>query len=78
MKNIAQTPLDAKQVYLSRQAEQMLVHYQQADSTEQKAIIRQIDSFFPVTSSIGERTFWIEFKDKLKILNKELAEKTKS
>ncbi len=67
MKNIAQTPPDAKQTYLSRQAKQMLVRYQQADSTEQKAIIRQIDSFLPVITK-DEKDFWLRFRQKLERL----------
>jgi galactose-1-phosphate uridylyltransferase len=45
MNNLIQTQQDAKQAYLTRQAEQMLVIYQNTDQSERNAIIKQIDSF---------------------------------
>ncbi len=69
MNNLTQTQLDAKQAYLNRQQEQMLAQYQNADQTERKAIIRQIDSFLPITRSRDEKNFWLKFRRKLEILN---------
>jgi hypothetical protein len=62
--NLTQTKLHAKQAYLNRQQEQMLALYQNADSIEHKAVIRQIDSFLPVITK-DERIFWLKFRRKL-------------
>ncbi|MDQ3131200.1 MAG: hypothetical protein M3Q99_10630 [Acidobacteriota bacterium] len=66
--NLTQTQQDAKQGYLNRQAEQMLALYQNADKTEQNAIIKQIDSFLSVISK-DEKLFWLKFRRKLETLN---------
>ena len=68
MNNLTQTPPDAKQAFLNQQKEQMLVTYQNAGSNEQKAIIRQIDSFLPVIKG-DEKSFWLKFRQKLESLN---------
>ncbi len=61
MNNLTQTQLDAKQAYLNRQQEQMLAQYQNADQTERRAIIRQIDSFLPITRSRDEKISGLSF-----------------
>ena len=78
MNNLAQSKQDAKQAFLDNQRAQMLEHCKTVSATERAAIIRQINSFLPVTSSISERTFWKEFKDKLETVNRELVEKKQS
>ncbi len=69
MNNLTQNQKDAKQAYLDNQQAQMLLTYQNADTNERKAIIRQIDSFLPVTSSKDEQNFWLKFRQKLERLN---------
>ncbi len=68
MKNITQRQLDANQVYLNYQQDQMLALYQKADTNERNAIIQQIDSFLSVVSS-DAKTFWLKFRRKLETLN---------
>ncbi len=68
MNNLTQTQQDAKQAYLNRQAEQMIVIYQNADSKERNAIIKQIDSFLEIVPK-GAKTFWLKFRRKLERLN---------
>lgn len=65
MNNLTQQQRDAKQAYLDNQLEQMFNLYKNAGKDEQKAIIRQIDGFLPVTSSKSERCFWLKFRQKL-------------
>jgi hypothetical protein len=69
MNNLTQTQQDAKQAFLTRQAEQMLALYQNAHTSERNAIIRQIDSFLSVISQ-EQKAFWLEFWQKLENLNK--------
>ena len=76
MKNLTQTQADAKSAYLNRQQEIMLAHYQNADNTERTAIIRQIDSFLPVTSK-DAKIFWLQFRQKLERLTEKKQEKTR-
>lgn len=68
MNNLTQEQLDAKQAYLNKQLATMLACYENADSTERKAIIKQVDSFLPVTRSKDEKTFWLKFRYKLERL----------
>lgn len=70
MNNLTQTQQHAKQAYLNRQQEQMLAHYQNAQSNERKAIIRQIDSFLPVITK-DERIFWLKFRRKLEKIDEQ-------
>ena len=68
MNNLAQSKQDAKQAYLEAQQAKMLEHYETVSAKERAAIIKQIEAFLPVTSSTSEKTFWIEFRNKLKRL----------
>ena len=68
MNNLTQTQIDAKEAYLSRQQEQMLALYEKADTSERKAIIKQIDSFLSVVSK-EQKIFWLKFRRKLETLN---------
>jgi len=67
MNNLTQTQQHAKQAYLNRQQTKMLALYQNADSNERKAIIKQIDLFLPVVTK-DERIFWLKFRRKLEKL----------
>jgi hypothetical protein len=68
MNNLTQNPKDAKQAYLDNQQAQMIAQYENADKNERSAIIRQIDSFLPMTKG-DEKTFWLKFRQKLERLN---------
>jgi hypothetical protein len=68
MNNLTQNQIDAKEAYLSQQQEQMLELYKNADATERKAIIKQIDSFLPIVTKY-EKIFWLKFRQKLERLN---------
>ncbi len=68
MNNLTQTQQQAKQAYLNRQQDEMLAIYQNADTNERKAIIKQIDSFLSIVSP-DAKTFWLKFRRKLEILN---------
>ena len=68
MNNLAQSKQDAKQAYLEAQQAKMLEHYETVSVKERAAIIKQIDSFLPVTSSTSEKNFWIEFRQKLEMI----------
>ncbi|MDQ3129262.1 MAG: hypothetical protein M3Q99_00695 [Acidobacteriota bacterium] len=68
MNNLTQTQQDAKQAYLDRQANQMLVTYQNADRSERNAVIRQIDSFLE-TLPKDAKIFWLKFRCELERLN---------
>jgi hypothetical protein len=46
----------------------MLALYENADTNERKAIIKQIDSFLSIVSP-DAKTFWLKFRRKLEILN---------
>ena len=72
MNNLTQTQQHAKQTYLNRQQDKMLAIYQNADSNERKAIIRQIDCFFSVISK-DEKIFWLKFRRKLETLIEKLT-----
>ncbi len=72
MNNLTQTQQNAKQAYLDRQQDEMLVIYQNADNAERSAIIRQIDSFLPVLTK-GEKIFWRKFRQKLERLDEQSA-----
>ena len=69
MNNLTQKQQDAKQAFLDKQQEQMLDRYQKANTSERKAVIRQIDSFLPITKSKDEKLFWLKFREKLERLN---------
>ena len=68
MNNLTQTQQDAKQAYLDRQANQMLVTYQNADRSERNAVIQQIDSFLETLPN-DAKIFWLNFREKLERLN---------
>ncbi len=68
MNNLTQTQQDAKQAYLTRQAEQMLVIYQKADSNERNAVIKQIDSFLEIVPR-DAKIFWLKFRQTLERIN---------
>ena len=68
MNNLTQTQRNAKQVFLDRQAEQMLATYQTADKTERAAVIKQIDSFLEIVPK-DAKTFWLKFRQHLERLN---------
>ena len=68
MNNLTQTQQDAKQAYLTRQANQMLVIYQNADTNERNAVIKQIDSFLEIVPK-DAKIFWLKFRQKLEMLN---------
>ena len=70
MNNLTQTQQDAKQAYLTRQQDEMLAIYQNADTNERKAIIKQIDSFLSVVSP-DAKIFWLKFRRKLETLNEQ-------
>jgi len=46
----------------------MLALYKNAEQTERKAIIKNIDSFLSVISK-DEKIFWLKFRRKLEVLN---------
>lgn len=68
MNNLTRTQQDAKQAYLNQQQDAMLALYNDADTTERKVIIKNIDSFLSVISK-DEKIFWLRFRRKLEILN---------
>ena len=67
MNNLSENHRNAKQALLDNQQEQMLAHYRNADTGERNAIIRQIDSFLPMTKD-DEKSFWLKFRQKLERL----------
>lgn len=67
MNNLTQTQQEAKTAYLNNQQDKMLAIYKDASVTEKKAIIKQIDSFLPVTSE-AEKVFWLKFRRKLEMM----------
>lgn len=68
MNNLTQTPAETKQTCLDQQQEQMIALYQNAASTERKAIVKHIDSFFENASKEG-KIFWLKFRLKLETVN---------
>ena len=46
----------------------MLLIYQNADTSERTAIVRQIDSFLEIVSK-DAKVFWLKFRQKLERLN---------
>ena len=72
MNNLTQTQTDAKQAYLNRQAKQMLAIYQNADTNERRAVIKQIDSFLEIVTR-DAKIFWLKFRRKLEKINKNLV-----
>lgn len=68
MNNLTQTQQDAKNAFLNKQAEQMLVIYRQASENERIAVIKQIDSFLKIVPADAKR-FWLKFRYKLERLN---------
>jgi hypothetical protein len=68
MNNLTQTQQDAKQSFLDNQQAQMLLIYQNADTSERTAIVRQIDSFLEIVSK-DAKVFWLKFRQKLERLN---------
>ena len=69
MENLTQQQRDAKQAYLDKQQATILARCENSDSAERLAIIKQIDSFLPVTRSKDERIFWLKLRYKLERLN---------
>ena len=65
--NLSQTQQEAKEAYLNSQQEKMLVLYKDVSVEEKKSIIKNIDSFLPVTSN-DEKVFWLKFRRKLENL----------
>ncbi len=72
MNNLTQTQQDAKQVYLNRQSEKMLAIYRNTNQNERNAIIKQINSFLEIVPP-DAKIFWLEFRHKLKLLNKKIV-----
>ncbi len=70
MNNLTQIQQDAKAAYLNRQSEQMLALYENADTTEREAIIKNIDSFLEVVPK-DAKIFWLKFRRKLETLNEQ-------
>ncbi len=66
--NLTQTQKDAKEAYLTNQAEKMLAHYKTVNQGERKAVLKQIDSFLSVVSQ-SEKIFWLKFRLKLVTLS---------
>ena len=60
--------MDAKHAYLDRQSNQMLAIYQNADTNERNAVIRQIDSFLEIVPR-DAKIFWLKFRCKLEKIN---------
>ena len=65
--NLTQTQQEAKNAYLNNQQEKMMTLYKEATIAEKKAIIKNIDSFLPVTSE-SEKVFWLKFRRKLEMM----------
>ena len=72
MNNLTQNQQSAKQAYLDNQQAQMIARYEKADKNERSAIIRQIDSFLPMTKG-DEKSFWLKFRQKLERLSEKSA-----
>ena len=72
MNNLTETKQKAKQAYLDNRQAQMIERYRNADKAERAAIIRQIDSFLPITKD-EQKSFWLKFREKLERLNEILA-----
>ncbi len=70
MNNLTQTQQQAKQAFLNRQQDEMLAIYQNADTTEREAIIKNIDSFLEVVPK-DAKIFWLKFRRKLETLNEQ-------
>ena len=68
MNNLTQTQQDAKQAYLSKQLEQTIVRYENADTNERKAVIRHIDSFIP-NEPKESKIFWLKLRYRLERMN---------
>lgn len=68
MNNLTQTKQDAKDAYLNNQQEQMIALYRNSASSEKRAIIKHIDSFFE-NGSKEEKIFWLKFRLKLEAQN---------
>ena len=66
--NLSQTTQEAKDSLLTRQQDEFLALYENANKRERIAIIDQIDSFLSAVSQ-NEKTFWLKFRRKLEILN---------
>ena len=70
MNNLTQTQQQAKQAFLNRQQDEMLALYENADTTEREAIIKNIDSFLDVVPK-DAKIFWLKFRRKLETLNEQ-------
>src|SRR4051794_14431205 len=68
MNNLTEKQRNAKEAYLNNQTEQMLSLYEKADTSERKAIIGYVDSFLS-TCNQEEKSFWLNFRQKLERLN---------
>lgn len=69
MENLTQQQKDAKQAYLNKQQATILARYENADYAERLAVIKNIDSFLPVTRTKDERIFWLKLRYKIERLN---------
>ena len=74
MNNLTQKQQDAKKAFLDKQQAEMLARYENANADERKAVIRHIDSFLEVTPD-ESKNFWLEFREKLRGLNKPKIQK---
>lgn len=72
MDNVSQTRALAKQLYLKRQQEKVLVQLKNADRSERIATIRHIDGFLRSTTPEG-KIFWLRIREKLERLNERFA-----
>ncbi len=72
MNNLTQTQQDAKQAFLDNQQAEMLITYQNADSSERNAVIKQIDSFLEVVPK-DAKIFWLKLRQKLERFNEQTA-----
>jgi hypothetical protein len=68
MNKLTQAQHSAKEAYLNRQANQMLVTYQNADRSERNAVIKQIESFLEIVPT-DAKNFWLNFRYRLERLN---------
>ena len=64
MNNLPDNQQNAKQAYLDNQQNEMLSRYKEADVSERRAVIRQIDGFLSTLTG-DEKAFWLSFRQKL-------------
>lgn len=68
MNTLTQEQKDAKKAYLAKQQDEMLSLYENADTEERNAILKQIDGFLSVLNQ-DQKIFWLQFRRKLEKLN---------